>query len=97
MSPRTAPATIAHTNPSTQEFSLSAPSTPKKQPASIIPSRPTLTTPLRSEKRPPSAANASGVANTNIRLIIWPQSTTPAPESLSCAPSRWPTLESVAP
>ena len=39
---------------------------PKKAPTSIIPSRPMLTTPERSETTPPSAANTSGVAKRSI-------------------------------
>jgi hypothetical protein len=39
---------------------------PKKQPESIIPSRPMLITPLRSANIPPIAANASGVPKTNM-------------------------------
>ena len=39
--------------------------TPQKQPISIMPSRPMLMTPERSEKSPPSAPNVSGVANWN--------------------------------
>ena len=39
--------------------------TPQKQPISIMPSRPMLMTPERSEKRPPSAPNVSGVAYWN--------------------------------
>ena len=52
----------AQSRPSAQESSLSAPRMPKNAPDSIIPSRPMFTTPLRSEKMPPIAAKASGVA-----------------------------------
>ena len=45
---------------------LSAPQMPQKAPISIMPSRPMLMTPLRSETTPPSAANSSGVANRSI-------------------------------
>ncbi len=62
MSAKTAPASAAQRSPSAHELSLSAPRMPKNAPASIIPSRPMFTTPLRSEKMPPIAANASGVA-----------------------------------
>ena len=41
---------------------MSAPHAPKNAPISIMPSRPMLTTPERSEMTPPSAANVSGVA-----------------------------------
>ena len=44
----------------------SAPQAPKKAPVSIIPSRPMLTTPDRSERMPPIAAKASGVANRRV-------------------------------
>ena len=60
--PVTAPAMIAITIPSTHESVLSAPSAPKNAPTSIMPSRPMLMTPARSEKRPPSAPKSSGVA-----------------------------------
>ena len=64
--PSTAPEIAAVRIPSSQELNLSAPRIPKKQPESIIPSRPMFTTPLRSENMPPIAANASGVAKTNM-------------------------------
>ena len=41
--------------PRNHESSRSAPKIPKKAPMSIMPSRPTFTTPLRSETMPPSA------------------------------------------
>ena len=62
MSANAPPASAAHRSPSGHESSLSAPRMPKNAPESIIPSRPMFTTPLRSEKMPPIAANASGVA-----------------------------------
>ena len=45
---------------------LSAPQTPQNAPISIIPSRPMLTTPLRSENIPPIAPKTSGVENANV-------------------------------
>ena len=48
--------------PSTQESVMSAPQAAKNAPMSIVPSRPMFTTPARSDTRPPSAANSSGVA-----------------------------------
>ena len=62
MSAKAPPASAAQRSPSGQELSLSAPRMPKNAPESIIPSRPMFTTPLRSEKMPPIAAKASGVA-----------------------------------
>ena len=62
MAAMTAPATIAITIPSTHESVLSAPRAPKNAPTSIMPSSAMLMTPARSEKRPPSAPNSSGVA-----------------------------------
>ena len=62
MSAKPAPAAAAQSRPSGHEPSLSAPRMPKNAPVSIIPSRPMFTTPLRSEKMPPIAAKASGVA-----------------------------------
>ena len=59
----------------------------RTRPTSIIPSRPMFTTPLRSEKMPPIAANASGVAKRSIAAVSADQTTT-------C--SRWATLERVA-
>ena len=56
------PATIPITRPITHEPVTSAPHRPQKAPISIMPSRPMLITPLRSENSPPSAANSSGVA-----------------------------------
>jgi len=56
----------AHRIPRNQLPSLSAPSTAKNAPVSIIPSSPMFTTPLRSENMPPSAAYVRGVAKTNI-------------------------------
>ena len=60
------PAIAAQTSPISHELNLSAPSTPKKAPASIIPSRPMFTTPLRSQIIPPIAAKVSGVAQTSV-------------------------------
>ena len=48
---------------------MSAPRMPKNAPASIIPSRPMFTTPLRSEKMPPIAAKASGVAKRSMAAV----------------------------
>ena len=60
---------------------------PKKAPISIIPSSPMFTTPDRSEKRPPSAAKASGVANRSVAANSADQTTTlssfPMPESVA--------------
>ena len=61
-----APASMPMSMPRTHEPVLSAPYTPKNAPISIIPSRPMLTTPLRSENRPPIAANVSGVAKRSV-------------------------------
>ncbi len=57
-----APKKAAPTSPSSHEPSLSAHMMPKNAPVSIMPSRPMLTTPARSEIRPPSAPKVSGVA-----------------------------------
>jgi hypothetical protein len=53
-------------SPTTQEPLISEPQTPKNAPMSIMPSRPMFTTPERSEKMPPMAAKASGVAKRNV-------------------------------
>ena len=45
---------------------MSAPQTPQNAPISIIPSRPMLTTPLRSENIPPIAPKTNGVENANV-------------------------------
>ena len=66
---------------------MSAPRIPKKAPESIIPSSPMFTTPLRSEKMPPIAAKASGVAYRSIAAVSADQTITW---------SRWPSLERVA-
>ena len=95
--PKTAPEIAAIRMPSCHELSLSAPRIPKKQPDSIIPSRPMFTTPLRSAYMPPIAAKAIGVPKTNMLLISTPQSTTPGPAVVEKAPSRWSRLEMVAP
>ena len=55
--------------PVTQFPVLSAPQMPQKAPMSIMPSRPMFTTPLRSEKMPPSDPYISGVAKTSIEAI----------------------------
>ena len=52
------PATIPITRPITHEPVTSAPHRPQKAPISIMPSRPMLITPLRSENSPPSARAA---------------------------------------
>ena len=48
--------------PPSQLDVTSAPQAPKNAPVSIMPSRPMLTTPARSDVTPPSAAKMSGVA-----------------------------------
>ncbi len=48
--------------PMTHEPVSTAPHRPQNAPISIMPSRPMLMTPLRSENSPPSAAKSSGVA-----------------------------------
>ena len=63
--PRIPPAAMAPSSPISHEPLFWDTTTPQKQPISIIPSRPMLTTPERSEKRPPSAPNVSGVAYWN--------------------------------
>ena len=60
--PITPPAASPMKMPPTQLEVMSAPQAPKNAPVSIIPSRPMLTTPARSDVTPPSAANVSGVA-----------------------------------
>ena len=61
-SPRAAPAASPMAMPPIQLDVRSAPQAPKNAPVSIMPSRPMLTTPARSEVTPPSAAKISGVA-----------------------------------
>ena len=56
------PAAIAHSSPPNHEPVRSAPRTAKNAPISSMPSSAMLTTPLRSENRPPSEAKISGVA-----------------------------------
>ena len=60
---------------------------PKKAPISIIPSRPTFTTPERSENMPPSAPKISGVAKRSIEAKSADQTTTvssfPMPERVA--------------
>src|SRR5918996_4083538 len=66
MRARIPPAAMAPRIPSSH-WPVSATTTiPKNAPASIIPSRPMLMTPERSEKIPPIAANASGVAKRSV-------------------------------
>ena len=60
------PKTIAIEEPDDPEPLQTAPQMPKKAPASIIPSSPMFTTPERSEKMPPIAANTSGVAKRRV-------------------------------
>ncbi len=63
---RTPPAAMAPRTPITQ-LPVSAQTTiPKNAPASIIPSSPMFTTPERSQKMPPIAASASGVAKRSV-------------------------------
>ena len=57
---------MAIRRPPTHECVRSAPQMAKNAPISIIPSRPMLTTPLRSEKSPPIAANVRGVAERKV-------------------------------
>ena len=57
---------IPTSSPTTQLPPLSAPQTPQNAPISIIPSRPMLTTPLRSENIPPIAPKTSGVAKAKV-------------------------------
>ena len=71
-----APATAAVTRPISHEPNLSAPRQAKNAPASIIPSRPMFTTPLRSETMPPTAAYASGVAQASVEPMSAPHETT---------------------
>jgi hypothetical protein len=65
----TPPAAVPTSTPSTHESSRSAPKIPKKAPISIMPSRPMLMTPLRSDRMPPIAANTSGVAKRSMAAI----------------------------
>ncbi len=62
MSASSAPETMPINSPTNHDPVTSAPQIPQKAPISIMPSRPMLMTPLRSENSPPSAANSSGVA-----------------------------------
>src|SRR5206468_9292002 len=68
---------------------------PKNAPASIIPSRPMFTTPLRSLIIPPTAAYASGVAQTSVEPISDPHVTTecrlPLDERVASTPRPMPT------
>ena len=76
MSPMTAPDASPMRTPRVQDPVTSAPQIEKNEPMSIIPSSPMLTTPERSEKRPPSAAKRSGVANRIVEAKSAPQITT---------------------
>ncbi len=67
--PMTAPDAIPISAPRNHEPVTSAPKMPKKAPISIMPSRPMLITPARSDRMPPSAANASGVAKRSMAAI----------------------------
>src|SRR5918996_686061 len=66
MRARTPPAAMAPRIPSSHCPVSATTTIPKTAPASIIPSRPMLMTPERSEKIPPIAANASGVAKRSV-------------------------------
>ena len=66
---RSPPNSIAIKRPTTQLPLQTEPQTAKNAPMSIIPSRPMFTTPERSEKIPPIAANASGVAKRSVAAI----------------------------
>ena len=81
------PDAIPMSKPSVQVPVTSDPHTAKNAPLSIIPSSPMLTTPERSEKRPPSDAKTSGVAYLSMAPNSAPQMTTA---------SRCSTLERVA-
>ncbi len=80
-----APKKAAPTSPSSHVPVLSAAQMPKNAPISIIPSSPMLTTPARSEIRPPSAPNVSGVAYWSVPANS-PAVTTPTTVDF-CAPS----------
>lgn len=60
-SPHSAPASMAVSSPSQTLFVKYDPTTPKKAPMSMVPSRPMLMMPLRSESVPPRAAKAMGM------------------------------------
>ena len=66
MSASRPPKIIAISRPTTQLPLQIDPQTAKNAPISIIPSRPMFTTPERSEKMPPIAAKASGVAKRSV-------------------------------
>jgi hypothetical protein len=87
-SPMTPPATRPMTIPPIQLCVMSAPQAPKNAPVSIIPSRPMLTTPDRSEMTPPSAPNVSGVAKRSAAATSADHTTTR---------SRFPTPDFTAP
>ena len=63
---------MAITRPTTQLPLQIAPQTAKKAPISIIPSSPMFTTPERSQKMPPIAAKASGVAKRSVEAMSPP-------------------------
>ena len=73
--------------PATHEPVLSAAKMAKNAPISIMPSRPMLTTPERSENMPPIEAKMSGVAKRSIAAKSADQTTTD---------SSFPTAESDA-
>ena len=84
MSASKPPKTPAVRSPTTQLPLQTEPQMPKNAPVSIMPSRPMFTTPERSEKMPPIAANASGVAKRSI------DASTPAVRMLSSVSASLP-------
>src|SRR3954470_15908764 len=88
---------IAVSTPIPHEPNLSAPRHAKNAPASIIPSRPMFTTPLRSENMPPIAAYVSGVAQTSVDATSGPHETTMSrfdvDERVASTPSAMPMIE----
>src|SRR6266508_2390721 len=84
MSARSPPKSIAMRRPTTQLPLQTEPQIPKKAPVSIIPSSPMFTTPARSEKIPPMAAKASGVAKRRV------EARTPAVRMLSSVDASLP-------
>ena len=82
------------TAPSSHEPVRSAPKMPKKAPVSIMPSRPMLITPLRSDRTPPRAAKVSGVAKRSIAAISADQTNT---SSRFSTPERVTTTAPIAP
>src|SRR3954451_19628530 len=96
------PAAMPISSPSSHEPVLSAPQIPQNAPMSIMPSRPMLMTPLRSEMVPPSAANSSGVANRSIEANSADHTTTrsrlPTPDLVAATPTAVPmTADTIAP